>query len=170
MLRLHPSRRSALTLGKEKAAGRGGGDKPSWDFEFRRPSCLFPVAKREDQQMAKRTTGWENQWEEKEKARKREKSVRNKHKRNAYVREPIVLTSDLRTQVELNTFQNTINPSRNKEKSFPKERLQPGLLTSHYSVNRKAHLPQSSETLPSRLSSSLSVTSPSLIFLRVSLQ
>lgn len=63
-----------------------------------------------------------------------------------------------------NTFQNTINPSRNKEKSFPAEISWPGFLMSHYSVNRKSHLPQFSEKAPMMSVLLLSVMNPKLIF------
>lgn len=64
----------------------------------------------------KRTTEWENL------ERKKRKISEKKYKRNFYVKQPIVLTSDLHTEEVLNTFQNTINPWWNKEESFPKER------------------------------------------------
>ena len=35
----------------------------------------------------------------------------------------------------MNIFQNAINPTRNKEKWFPKDIYSPGLFMSHYSVN-----------------------------------
>lgn len=63
--------------------------------------------------------------------------------------EPSVLTSGLNDEPGewIEMFQNTINPSWNKEKSFPEEISRPGLLMSHYSVNTKSWLPQPCEKL-----------------------
>lgn len=57
------------------------------------------------------------------------------------------LASTLRSQ-GVNIFQNTINPSWNKEESFPKDTSCPGLLIFYYSVNTNSCLLQSSEKLP----------------------